>query len=53
MDKASYEIVKSKYNDNRQLIAFWDNLKKGYDLFEKNHQTLSFTVDSKGKYVFE
>lgn len=52
MDAGSYESLKKKYSANTMLISFWDNLKTGYDLFEKNHSIPAFKVDSNGKYIF-
>lgn len=52
MDADSYESLTKKYSGNKTLIAFWDNLKKGYDFFEKNHTIPSYKVGSKGEYVF-
>lgn len=40
------------YPKNQNLVGFWDNLKIGYDKFEKNNQNLSFQIDNKGNYVF-
>jgi murein L,D-transpeptidase YafK len=34
------------------LLQFWDNLKKGHDLFEKNKKQLNVTVDKNGDYQF-
>lgn len=38
-----------KYNN---LVGFWDNIKIGYEKFEKNKQNVSFQIDAKGNYVF-
>jgi len=53
LDQVKYEALKKKYRDNLKLISFWENLKTGYDLFEKNHVIPSFKVDAKGKYIFK
>jgi murein L,D-transpeptidase YafK len=34
------------------LIAFWSNLKKGYDLFEKNHRVPHYNTRTDGAYAF-
>src|SRR6266576_2814375 len=34
------------------LVAFWRNLKEGYDLFEKDHSSPHITTRSGGSYVF-
>jgi murein L,D-transpeptidase YafK len=33
--------------------SFWGNLKNGYDLFKSQKQELTFTVNSKGDYLFK
>lgn len=53
LDQAKYEALKMKYKDNPKLITFWENLKTGYDLFEKNHVIPSISIDAKGKYEFK
>ncbi|HKW63844.1 MAG TPA: L,D-transpeptidase family protein [Candidatus Acidoferrum sp.] len=35
-----------------ELIAFWSNLKEGYDFFEKEHRAPQVTTRSDGSYVF-
>jgi murein L,D-transpeptidase YafK len=34
------------------LIAFWSNLKEGYDLFEKDHRLPRVRTRADGAYVF-
>ena len=34
------------------LIAFWSNLKQGYDFFEKNHRPPRIKSRADGMYVF-
>lgn len=41
------------YSNHKNLVGFWDNLKIGYEKFEKNKKELSFKTDVKGNYVFE
>lgn len=38
--------------DSAGLVSFWNNLKEGYDLFEKGQRPLKYHFD-KDKYVFE
>ncbi|HPS31520.1 MAG TPA: L,D-transpeptidase family protein [bacterium] len=40
------------YNENKELPAFWENLRTGYDLFIKNKNELKVSVDKKGNYIF-
>ncbi|WP_338760934.1 L,D-transpeptidase family protein [Bernardetia sp. ABR2-2B] len=41
------------YPKNQKLVRFWDNIKIGYEKFEKNKQKLSFQIDAKGNYIFD
>lgn len=43
---------KAKYHNNADLIAFWENLKIGYDKFVKDSKELNFTVSGNGEYRF-
>ena len=38
--------------DEPEVMAFWVNLKEGFDYFEKNRRPPSVHVNSIGKYVF-
>lgn len=42
----------ASYRDKPDAIAFWTNLKEGFDYFEKNHQPPLVKVDRGGRYVF-
>ena len=43
----------NKYRKNYpQWAYFWQNLKTGYDKFEKEKKELKPAVDKNGKYVF-
>lgn len=41
------------YPKYQNLVGFWDNIKIGYEKFEKNKQSLSIRTDSKGNYIFD
>ena len=41
------------YPKYQKLVGFWDNIKIGYEKFEKNKQKLSFQIDVKGNYIFD
>jgi murein L,D-transpeptidase YafK len=46
-------IKLSKYMDSdAKLKSFWENLKTGFDFFEKNHYLPVITIDKNGKYLF-
>lgn len=47
---AQFENVFGKTNP--ELIGFWTNLKRGYDLFEQTHKLMPITVNKLGLYVF-
>ena len=38
--------------DEPEVMAFWVNLKEGFDYFEKNRRPPRVHVNSVGKYVF-
>lgn len=38
---------------DRELWAFWENLREGYDYFEQHHRLPSIRVDESGRYVIE
>mgnify|MGYP000346386026 CR=1 FL=1 len=43
---------KDRYKSNEALVKFWDNLKTGYDKFEKEKKELKVSVDANGDYLF-
>ena len=53
MTEENWNTLKEKYKDNKAKIAFWENIREGYLLFEKNKTLPKVTVDTKGKYVFK
>jgi len=40
------------HSKEQALIAFWNNLKEGYDYFERNHQPPRIKTRPDGKYIF-
>jgi murein L,D-transpeptidase YafK len=38
--------------EQRELVAFWVNLKAGFDLFEKDHRLRNVLVAKDGRYEF-
>ena len=52
MTDSNMAKVNKLFEDKKTLLSFWENLKTGYDLFEKNNQWSSVSVDNKGKYLF-
>jgi murein L,D-transpeptidase YafK len=51
MDENGMKYLNQHYSGKDELLAFWKNIKTGYDLFEKNKQILKITTDKCGYYV--
>lgn len=43
----------AKYNENKALISFWNNLKVGYDMFMNGQKELNAKVAENGDYTYE
>jgi murein L,D-transpeptidase YafK len=52
MTDDNFNTYKRKYNKFQELIAFWENLKTGFDTFEKEKKTLPISVNKNGDYIF-
>lgn len=52
MTDANFQVYKKQYAQNRDLIDFWTNLKKGYDKFTLGKKALKVSVDNLGSYQF-
>lgn len=50
--KGKYEQLKQEYNNERELLEFWENLKEGYQVFESKHILPNVIVDDKGEYKY-
>lgn len=46
------ELIK-EYRYDSDTLNLWNNLKTGYDIFEQNHEKISYSIDDNGKYIFE
>ncbi len=53
MTASNMKAYQEKYGKNKELISFWQHLKKGYDLFTASQKELSFRVTKSGDYTFE
>ncbi len=42
-----------RYKNRKKLIFNRDNMKYGYQYFEKNKKLFKFTVDKKGRYIYK
>ncbi len=52
MTSDNMAIYKSRFQNNKGLLKFWENSKTGYDLFMKSPQNLKFSVTADGEYKF-
>jgi murein L,D-transpeptidase YafK len=52
MTEGNFETYKQKYRQNQELIAFWTNLKTGFDKFERTKEALHISVNKDGNYDF-
>ncbi len=43
----------AEYKENAVLIAFWKNIKKGFDHFEKTKTLPVVSVNAKGSYIYQ
>ena len=41
-----------KYKEDGALITFWQNIKTGFEYFEKNKKLFTLSVNNKGKYLY-
>jgi len=52
LDDAGFRALAREHTQQPGLVAFWSNLREGYDLFEQNHRELRVRVTPEGKYLF-
>ena len=53
MNLSNFNLLKNQFQNNHNLISFWDNLKDGYIFFEQNHILPIIEIDKKNiKYKF-
>jgi murein L,D-transpeptidase YafK len=53
MTDANTGSYRQEYRQNRETLAFWTNLKTGFDRFHKEKQALNVSVNGKGDYEFQ
>lgn len=51
MDDKGMKYLGEKYSGKVELLAFWQNIKPGYDIFNKNKQLLKVSTDKSGRYI--
>ena len=44
--------LRSTFANDARLLAFWENLREGYDWFETTRQVPAIRVDRNGRYLF-
>src|SRR5580692_3069729 len=47
-----YKSLARSYPNQPELLAFWSNLREGFDLFEKDHRAPKVTIAGDGRYRF-
>jgi murein L,D-transpeptidase YafK len=52
LTEEGFKSLVQTHPNQPQLIAFWSNLREGFDLFEKDHRPQTVTVASDGRYKF-
>ena len=52
MSEEIHAEFKLKYDDQKELIQFWDNLKEGFDTFKETNKELTVKINSDGTYLF-
>ena len=46
------KMKKDYFSGKQDVLEFWNNLREGYDYFDKNRLLPNITVDENGKYKF-
>jgi len=52
LTEAGFKSLAESHTGQTDLLAFWSNLREGFDLFEKDHRALRVSVAKDGKYLF-
>ncbi|HXY00894.1 MAG TPA: L,D-transpeptidase family protein [Candidatus Limnocylindrales bacterium] len=47
-----YRALAEEHRGESELVAFWGNLKEGFDLFNKEHRIPEICVSPEGRYLF-
>lgn len=53
MDDFNYSELLKEYGKRNELLAFWQNLKEGYNKFDSSKVELKLNINNRGKYIFE
>src|SRR6266481_5706693 len=52
LTEGGFKSLAESYLNQPELLAFWSNLREGFDLFERDHRALKIAVASNGRYEF-
>jgi murein L,D-transpeptidase YafK len=52
MSEQGFRELAKTHMGQHELIAFWSNLKEGFDAFEKDHRLATVRVSKDGRYEF-
>jgi hypothetical protein len=52
LDERDFRELAKSHLGQSELIAFWGNLKEGFDSFEKDHKLLAMHIAKDGRYEF-
>jgi murein L,D-transpeptidase YafK len=52
LTESGYKTLSAGYRNQPELVAFWGNLKTGFDLFETTHRLPRIKTREDGTYVF-
>jgi murein L,D-transpeptidase YafK len=47
-----FKSLAQSHANQPELVAFWSNLREGFEVFEKNHRPLKVAVAGDGRYKF-
>lgn len=47
-----FNALSKQYSADPSMVSFWENLKEGYDLFEKERIVPEVKVNDEGKYIY-
>ena len=51
LDAADWDQLSNAFAARKNLLAFWSQLKQGYDAFERTHRLPDVAIDAHGHYV--
>lgn len=53
LNDKQFEKLKSEFNEDKQIIGLWSDLKQGYDYFESNKTLPTITFLENGRHVIK